>query len=66
MWFSDFYSKIIYGLLFPVLSFTSELFREETFTWIGTSTVKSSILVTKEISLTRITTSAEKSPDVVA
>lgn len=56
MWFSDLCSKIICGLIFQVLSFTSELFREETFTWIGTSSVKSSILVSKEISFTRITT----------
>uniref|UniRef100_K1QIV9 26S proteasome non-ATPase regulatory subunit 3 n=1 Tax=Magallana gigas TaxID=29159 RepID=K1QIV9_MAGGI len=38
------------------ISLTSDLFREDTFTWVGTASVESSDLAIKEISFTRITT----------
>lgn len=55
MCFSHLYFKLICILLFPARSLTCELFREDTFTWVGTSSVESSVLVAKEISFTRIT-----------
>lgn len=56
MCFSHLYFKFICILIFPARSLTCELFREDTFTWVGTSSVESSDLVAKEISFTRITT----------
>lgn len=56
MCFSHLYSKLICILILSTISLTSDLFREDTFTWVGTASVESSVLVTKEISFTRITT----------